>query len=271
MTIAGIIHEPEGVYHARSKSGEILSSHMLQRFAQMPYKYWATVSGLYQEPDKADYEFGRAAHKLILEGQDAFDAAYTVSDGPENPKTGKPYGKDTRAYQDWRSCQEGDVVTTADYAEIGAMRDSVRGHAEIGPLLGREGEAECVVRATLEGVECQIRMDWFSPEAGIVDLKTCRDIAFFEQDARAFGYAYQMAFYRAVLREATGRDFPVHMVAVDKGPFHVAGYWLMPSAELDVAERVNAAAIRRLKECRETGVWPTGYERRQVFTLNSNR
>ena len=53
MTIpACIIHEPETAYHARSKSGEILSSHMLARFQEMPYKYFATITGIYQEPKK---------------------------------------------------------------------------------------------------------------------------------------------------------------------------------------------------------------------------
>ena len=264
----GIIHEPEEQYHARSKTGEMLSSHMLQRFSFMPYKYWATISGLYQEPDKAEYAFGRAAHKLILEGQEAFDAAYTVSDGPINERTGKPYGKDSKVYQDWLSCQTGEVITAADYDIIDAMRKSVASHKGISKLLEGDGEAECVARAAIDGVDCQIRLDYFDPQVGIIDLKTCRDITFFESDMRAFGYCYQMAFYRAVLRQVTGRDFPVYMIAVDKTDFHVAGYWLIPSAELEVAERVNAASIKRLKECRETGVWPTGYEQKQIFTLN---
>ena len=85
---------------------------------------------------------------------------------------------------------------------------------------------------------------------------------------RNLGYAFQLAFYRAVLREATGIEFPVYVVAVDKTPLHVSGYWQIPAAELDVADRINRAAIRRLKECREKGLWPTGYERKQIFTLN---
>ena len=85
---------------------------------------------------------------------------------------------------------------------------------------------------------------------------------------RSFGYAFQMAFYRSVLRAASGRNYPVVMIAVDKTEFHVSGYWVIPAAEVDVAERINSAAIRRLKECRETGKWPTGFERKQIFTLN---
>lgn len=263
-----IVHEPETEYHAQSKSGDILSSHMLARFQEMPYKYFAVITGRYKEPDKAEYAFGSAAHKLILEGREAFDQVYTVADGPVNERTGKPYGKDTKAYQDWLSVQIGEVLSTADFDEIEIMRANIAAHPEIPRIITGHGIAEGVVRAELEGVKCQIRMDYFDPEIGIIDLKTCRDIRFFEYDMRSFGYAFQMAFYRAVLRQATGTEYPVYMVAIDKTEFHVAGYWLIPGAELDIAERINAAAIRRLKECRETGIWPTGYERKQIFTLN---
>ena len=94
------------------------------------------------------------------------------------------------------------------------------------------------------------------------------DISFFEYDMRNFGYAFQGAFYRAVLRQACGIDFPVNFIAIDKTDFHVCGYWNVPAAELDIFERMNAAALRRYKECKESGKWPTGYERKQIFTLN---
>lgn len=265
---ACIISEPEDAYHAQSKKGDMLSSHMLARFQEMPFKYYATISGLYREPERAEYAFGSAAHKMILEGKAAFDETYIVRDGPINERTGKPYGKDSKAYTDWRSVQTGEVITTDDFNEIQAMRASIDAHPEIPRMLTGRGIAEGVVRAELEGVKCQIRMDYFDPQVGIIDLKTCRDIRMFEYDMRSFGYAFQLAFYRAVLKAETGIDFPVYVIAIDKTDFHVAGYWQIPDAELEIAERINTAAIRRLKECRETGKWPTGYERKQIFTLN---
>ena len=263
-----IFHEPEEEYHSRSRSGEYLSSHMLSTFQRMPYKYYARISGFLQEPEKKEYIFGSAAHKMILEGEDAFNETYIVSDGPINERTGKVYGKDSKVYLDWLSMQNGDVITTEDFAEIELMLNSILKHKEIQELLRPAGIAEGVVRADLDGIPCQIRMDWFSPQVGIVDLKTCRDIEFFEHDMRSFGYAFQLAFYRSVLKAATGIEYPVHVIAVDKTQFHVAGYWHIPGAELDIAERINAAAMMRLKDCRSKNIWPTGYERKQIFTLN---
>jgi hypothetical protein len=266
MTIK-LLHESEDEYHSRSKCGEMLSSHMLQLFTRSPRKYAMMIHGVVQFQDKPEYAVGRAAHKLILEGQDAFDLAYTVSDGPINERTNKPYGKDSQKYLEWLACQKGEIIGEADYAAIDEMNGACRAHLGIAELLDGVGEAEGVARATLEGVQCQIRMDWFSEKSGIVDLKTCRDIEFFEKDCRDFGYAYQLAFYQSVLAVATGVVFPVHIVAVDKSDFHFAGRWDIPQAVLDQCDAVNRAAIRRLKACRESGEWPTGFEHTRVFTL----
>lgn len=261
-----ITHEPEDQYHAQSKSGKVMSSHLLALFRRSPYKYWATINGLTEEEPKPEYALGRAAHKLILEGTAAFNEAYIVTDGPSNPKTGAPYGKTSKAYQDWAQTLDREPVSTADFADIERMQEHCRKHPEIARLLGWGGEPECVVRAELEGVPCQIRMDWFSPEMGIIDLKTCRDIEFFDGDCRNYGYGFQMAFYRAVLRKATGLNFPVNVIAVDKTEFNIAGVWLMPETELDVCERMNTAALKRFRDCKERDDWPTGYEKVRIFS-----
>lgn len=267
--ISCIIHESEDIYHSRSRSGEMMSSHLLSLFGRSPYKYHQTVSGLVEQEDKPEYVFGRAAHKLILEGQAAFDEAYTVADGPINPKTNMPYGKATQAYQNWLADQHGEVISTADYETIKAMHDNCWSHNEIAELLNAEdGEAEGVVRAHLEDVPCQIRMDFFASSVGIVDLKTCRDIEFFEKDCRDFGYAYQLAFYQSVLQAACGVKFPVHFIVVDKTDFHIAGRWDIPDIELEQCDSINRAALRRYKESLANEKWPTGYEHTRLFALH---
>lgn len=259
-------YESDEVYHGRSKSGECVSSHLLSLFSRSPWKYYQTISGQHQDPDKPEYAIGRAAHKLILEGDKAFDECYTVADGPINPKTGAVFGRSTKAYQDWLLDQPGEVISTEDYEEIVKMAQSCREHKEIAPLLS-EGIAEGVIRAKLSGILCQIKVDFFNPVEGIVDLKTCRDIEFFEKDCRDFGYAYQLAFYQSVLEQATGIKYPVHIIAVDKTDYHIAGRWDIPNAELERCAKINNASLMRLAKCRETQVWETGFERTRVFSL----
>jgi len=265
-----ITHEDEKSYHSRSRSGEFVSSHLLQLFCRSPWKYYATISGENIDEDRPEFAFGRAVHKLILEGRDAFSHEYMISDGPVNPRTGSPYGKTSKAYLDWAALQRKEVVTTEDFEAIVKMMTACDLHRGIHELLASYGEAEGVVRAELEGVPCQIRMDYFSEEVGIVDLKTCRDIEFFENDCRNFGYAYQLAFYRSVLKAASGISVPVHIIAVDKTEFNIAGRWDIPDVVLDECDKVNRAALLRLKKCRETNVWPTGYETTRVFALHKD-
>ena len=95
---------------------------------------------------------------------------------------------------------------------------------------------------------------------GLVDLKTCDNLDYFEAAARAYGYVHQMAFYRAILREASGETAPVHLIAVEKNEPLRCGVWRIADAVLDEAEHQNEAAIARLLECRRTDSWPTGYE-----------
>lgn len=122
-----------------------------------------------------------------------------------------------------------------------------------------------MVRATYSEVACQIRVDWTHPERGIVDLKTIDDLDYFELQARSFGYAHQLAFYRAVLAMVVRVKVDVHVIAVEKKePFRV-GVWRFTDQVLDAAARENLSAIERLKICRKEDRWPTGYEAIRSF------
>jgi hypothetical protein len=116
------------------------------------------------------------------------------------------------------------------------------------------------VRTQYQAVACQARIDWLNPAAGLVDLKTCNDLTWFESDAHRYGYAHQLAFYRAVLAQVIGEYVPVHLVAAEKKEPYRCGVWHMADDALAVAQSENEAAIERIKECIATETWPTGYE-----------
>lgn len=129
-----------------------------------------------------------------------------------------------------------------------------------------DGRPEGVVRATYCETPCQIRLDWVHPHRGIVDLKTCDDLTWFESDAKRYGYHRQMAFYRAVLAVRLGGQLvPVHIIAVEKKEPFRCGVWRVSENTLAIAQRENGAAIRRLLECQKRNAWPTGYEEVRVL------
>jgi len=253
--------EPFETYRAKAKVH--LSSHQLIDFRRCPLLYRRKKLGVVPDEDRPAYEIGRAAHALILEGEEVFEQAYAVG-GPINPRTGRFFGPNTKAFSDWAEDQGRPVVTEDQYLLISKLALAVGQHEKAKTLLA-EGVPERVVRNLYCGVPSQIRMDWFNPLYGIVDLKTCDDLTWFEADTKRYGYVHQLAFYRSVLANALGEVFPVHLIAVEKKEPFRCGVWKFHEDALEQARRENEAAIERLKQCGAADVWPTGYEDVRVF------
>lgn len=248
--------EPAEQYHARS--AEYLSSHQLIDFMKCPWLHFKKHSGLIAETDSTAYLIGRAAHSRILEGRDVYEASFALG-GPVNPTTGRPFGGNTKAFREWAEAQ-GKPVLSHDHVElVENMASGVSMNDEAVDLL-LYGRAEGVVRAEYCGVPCQIRIDWTHPHRGIVDLKTCDDLTWFEADAKRYRYTNQLGFYQGVLAEVIAQHVPVHIVAIEKKEPFRCGVWRVSDDSLAIARGENEAAIRRLISCRENGHWPTGYE-----------
>jgi len=253
--------EPLQVYQDRSK--DYLTSHQLADFRRCPLLYHKKKLGLIEEAETPAYLVGRALHTLVLEGVDKFRDEYAVG-GPINPKTGQPYGNNTKAFAQWAADQGKPVLTNSQYDLLVQMALAVEKHALSQSLLA-DGIPEGVARAEYCNVPCQARIDWFNPKHGIIDLKTCDDLDWFEADARRYGYIHQMAFYQAILFCHTKVTHPVHLIAVEKKEPFRCGVWKVAQEALDYARIENEDAIRRLKHCQETNQWPTGYEECRVF------
>jgi len=256
-----LVRESESEYREKAKTH--LTSHQLADFRKCPLLYWKKKQGLIPDEDRPAYLVGRAAHKLILEGVEAFEASYAVG-GPVNPRTGEPYGPRTKAYAEWAAAQDKAVLTGDQYGLVASLAAGVDAHPLAVELLA-DGVPEGVVRAEYCGLPCQSRLDFFNPARGIIDLKTCDDLDWFEADARRYGYAHQFAFYQAMVMQATGVEFPVHVIAVEKKEPFRCGVWVMDDQVLAHARRENEAAVERLRQCGISGAWPTGYEERRVF------
>lgn len=263
MGLSFLIREPASVYHAKAR--EHLSSHALGDFRRCPVLFRRKEQGLIAQPDTKAYQVGRAAHVLILEGRERFKAEYTVG-GPVNPKTGLPFGPTTKAFKAWAGRCGKEVLGDADSAVVEQMAASVKAHIFARELLA-DGVPEGVVRVEYAGHSCQGRFDWLNPveDRGLVDLKTCQDLDGFEGQVETFGYTNQLAFYRALLREACGRTLQVHVIAVEKREPFRCGVWRMCEAVLEHARIQNERAMAELARCRDRDAWPTGYESLRLY------
>jgi hypothetical protein len=255
--------EPAEKYHA--KADRYLSSHQLLDFIRCPWLHRKKAIGLIKDKDSPAYLLGRAAHVRILEGRDVYESRFALG-GPTNPKTGKPYGPTTKAAREWAEAQGKPVLSRDQVDLIEQMASGVAMNDEAVDLL-IYGQAEGVVRADYCGVPCQVRIDWTHPHRGVVDLKTCDQLNWFEADARRYRYTHQMAFYQAVLAEVIGELVPVYVVAVEKREPFRCGVWRVGDDSLAIARKENESAIRRLVACREVDRWPTGYEEVRVLDV----
>jgi hypothetical protein len=261
-----LITEPASTYHARA--AEHLSSHALADFRRCPLLFRRKELGLIPRRDSRAFSVGRAAHTLILEGRARYETEFAVG-GPINERTGRPYGSATKAFAEWAAKTGKEAICDDDAAVIEEMAASVRQHVFAAELLA-EGVAEGVVRGEYRGHRSQARIDWLNPkpDRGLVDLKTCDRLDSFEYDVSAFGYAHQLAFYRAMIARACGSVLPVHIIAVEKREPYRCGVWVIAPHVLDAAQKQNEQAMDELARCRETGAWPTGFESlRQIDRL----
>jgi len=260
--LAFLIREPADLYH--DQAGRYLSSHQLADFRKSPLLYHRKKQGLFEVDERPAYLIGRAAHTLILEGNERFQEEFAIG-GPINPKTGNIYGASTKAFAEWAEKQGKPVLTDSQHALIVKLAEGVHAH-ELARELLSAGLPERVVRTTYCELPCQIRMDWMDPQRGLfADLKTCDDLTYFEADARRYGYVNQLAFYRSVLAEVLGERLPVFLIAVEKREPYRCGVWEVSNESLGIAERDNEQAIERLRECECTGNWPTGYEAKRML------
>lgn len=237
-----LIHnEPDNLYH--SKRGLYLTSHLLIAAHRSQSEFIEDFRS--PKSDSNALHFGRAAHVHLLEN-DRFASSYTVG-GPVNPHSGKTYGTKSKKFQGWASGQLLPAITPEEMELIEAMSASVLRERAARQLLA-SGEAEVTGRCKIEGVPCQVRVDWLTPCWRIVDYKTTKSLATFSVDCEQYGYLVQQAFYRQCVREVTGHDCRCYLIACEKTPEAPSVVLELNPELLDQQEESNRAKIVEVRE-----------------------
>jgi hypothetical protein len=188
----------------------------------------------------------------------ALQEEYAVG-APINPKTGKAYGRDTRAYNEWEEAQGKPAISPDELELMTAMRESVENH-DLACALLSSGQAEGVLRGEWKGVACQARLDWFC-DAGIVDLKTCEDLDRFERQSRDFGYPEQVGgFYHGFARHLDLKPAAAAIIAVEKRPPYRVGVWRFSEASISALVERTESDLRAGAAAFEADTWRTRYE-----------
>lgn len=194
-----------------------------------------------------------------------FMAAYVVADGPVNPKTGKPYGMDTKAYAEWRAGLDKEPVSAAQMSMFGKMAAAFLSHGYVKALeLGGYGEnRNVVVAAKVAGVDCMCKVDrlFEHPDKGVVavDVKSTGDLCVFQRSADSMHYREQQALTSMILSAAGfGPALQTCIAAVERGPMPRCGVFGV--GEMNKAMERVLTALQGYAESCGTGVYGTGFE-----------
>ena len=263
-------------YHAiKALSNSSLS--VLKRSPTEFYKRFVTGEMKGQETDAM--LLGSAVHMLALEPE-RFDAEYVVLDGPINPQTGKPYGRDTKKFKDWLDSlaiePNRHVLISSEFAESLAIAKAFQSHPEIMAIMASRAEKlfeseysmEYETNKGKEDLKCKI--DYVCPaERLIIDLKTTSDPSPYawSWSAEDFGYHRQAAIYSDAMEAKYGEPFRfLFGVVRSKEPYEAAVYEL--DAESIQRGRVEyEALIEEYIDRKASNDWLSDWQR-GVFSIN---
>lgn len=209
-------------------------------------------------PNKRTFDFGHAAHQLILgAGPDI------VAVDVENWRT--------KAAQEQAAeiRERGAVpVLAAEFEVVTAMAAAIKAHPVASKLL-EPGSGQPEVSAFAQdpdtGVWLRCRYDWLRPAVAdgsllLVDYKTTIDASdeAFSKSAANYGYHIQDPFYCNVARLlGLADDITFVFVAQEKTPPYQVNVVQLDVVARQIGERQMRDAIATYKHCAETGQWPS--------------
>lgn len=248
---------PDHDYHNDPIAAGSLSSTELRRLADCPARFrWYKD---HPQPPKDAFDFGHAAHLLVLGAGD--DVAVLPFDSWRT-NAAKEARDEARA-------NNATPILEADWQIVTAMAAALRAHPIAAALLdpAKGGKPEQTIawrhRETVWG---RARADWFpnlttDGRPILTDYKTARD-ADTDSFARAvanYGYHQQAAWYLEGVTAVTDIDRPAFLFVVqEKDAPYLVNVIELDETALRIGRTLNERAVDLFTTCTHTGEWP-GY------------
>lgn len=278
-----ILNEPIGDYHA----GDAVSSSKLCDLRPCARAYYEKhVAKTVPKKDGEHFDFGNAAHWLILEGAQALEERCVMqpetymgpaSDRKDAPMVAKKWNWNANACKEWASkCGGKLILTRADLDLAHKLAAAVAGNPDAAALV-TGGTPEVTFRKALACFTVQTRADYWHPNGVtlpsgriegpvVVDLKSTRTIEHFAADYWKLRYYYRAAFYREVVREVLADmagepsdSLPFArfiFVAVEKESPNRCEVFEPTAADLETGRNEMLADLLTLRACYQSGEWP---------------
>lgn len=122
-----------------------------------------------------------------------------------------------------------------------------------------DGEHQVIMTGEIEGVPVKGKFDSFKPGEFVADLKYLKDFRspnFFENAISYYGYDMQLAVYRELVRQNTGKDLPCYLVIVTKQTPPDVAVAEVNEFDLDIALSKFKASVGRFQAIKNGEIQP---------------
>lgn len=236
-----------------------ISSSGIRALIDRPSLYWAYSpynAKRFERESSAELDFGKAAHHLLLEGDEGFAEKFVVS----------PFdsfrSKEAREWRDGTVASGKTIVTQTDLDKISAIRDSLNRHPIIrGGIMSGQVEMSMFCRVD-DWLWLRARPDAIPAHSGdFADLKTTTSVRYedLERSIYKFGYHIQAAMIRKVARSVMGDDWKFGgfaFVFVEKSPPYDVRILQLRDDAIDLGERQINEGLRMMQACIKRWEWP---------------
>jgi len=224
------------------------------------------LESMQNHTDSAAMKIGRAAHCLVLEGEQVFNDQYAAA--PECDRRTKE-GK--AVYAEFiASLNDREALTVIELELITALALVLKTNG-LTKHLFIDGQPEVSAFGQINGVDIKGRFDYYHPEEQIIiDLKTCLDASpeAVKKYIVKYGLHIQQYVYSELHRNITGNkpaDF-IFVMVEKSAPFGVAAFRLKPEAVVLAKDEVEKA-LDIYQQCKASGIWPAYPETVQEIDL----
>lgn len=259
VSTPGVYEIAEDRYHADPVAERSLSASSARKLLppSCPAKFrWQQLHG---QPPKTEFDFGSAAHKVVL---GAGPEIVVIEADSWRTKAAKEERDEARA--------NGQIPLLEDEFEtVAAMARAIKEHPVASVLFdpdrGGRPEQSLFWQDETSDIWRRCRLDWL-PAAGngrmiVADYKTCRgaDLESISKAAMNYGYYMQGRWYLDAIEALEIDDNPAFVfVFQEKEPPHLVTVVELDHVALQIGARHNRRAIDIYAQCVETGEWP-GY------------
>ena len=221
-------------------------SHLKHAAVSLAHYRAATVQ---PSTDSDAKTLGRLTHCAVFE-PDEVPLRYVVWRG------GRRQGNEWRDFCEANSAAE--IVTESQWDAACAIRDAVRSHPEVAPLLAA-GRAEQVFTWTDDatGLPCRCKVDWLTDTVA-ADLKTARVISRrgFGNAAASLCYHGQFAYYDRGLK-AHGIEVDWSVIAAENaGPVWDVGCFTVSEDAMWAGDELVTDLLAKVARATQRDEWP---------------